>query len=74
METTLADILEYAETWPKEAQERLISYAESIEKEVGGVYRLTEDDIRCIEKSREDFRNGRIATDEEVAAALNPYR
>ena len=74
MDMTLADILENAETWPEEAQKRLISFAESIEKEVGGVYQLTADDIKFIEKSREDIKNGRIATDEEVAAALNPYR
>ena len=73
MDTTLADILEFAEHWPKEAQERLISYAESIEKEVG-VYQLSEEDIAGIERGREDFKHGRISTDEEVAAALDPYR
>ena len=33
METTLAEILERAESWPKEARDELIRVAEEIEKE-----------------------------------------
>jgi predicted RNase H-like nuclease (RuvC/YqgF family) len=74
METTLADIVEMAETWPKETQEKLLRYAEQLAKEHGGVYRLTPEERADVEAALAEMDAGRFASDEEVAEVFNRYR
>jgi predicted transcriptional regulator len=74
METTLAELLELAETWPKETQEKLLRYAERLGKEHDGVYRLTPEERSDVEAAIAEMDAGSFASDEEVAEVFNRYR
>jgi predicted transcriptional regulator len=74
MNAKLKDIIERVETWPQEAQEAAIESLLGIEQELAEPYELTKEDRAAIDRSLDDLRHGRLATDEEVAAVLNRYR
>jgi predicted transcriptional regulator len=67
-------LLEEVESWPVEDQEELVEYAREIEARRTGVYRLSEAEREAIERSLEDVRAGRFASDEEVAAIFRKAR
>jgi hypothetical protein len=62
------------ESWPEEDQEELAEYAREIEARRGGVYRLGEDECAALERSAEDVRAGRSASDEQIAAIFKKAR
>jgi predicted transcriptional regulator len=74
MNAKLKDIIERAETWPDWAQEHAIELLLSLEREYADPYQLTEDDKAAIDRSMEHARQGRFATDEEVAEVFNRHR
>ena len=43
-------------------------------REDGSVYRLSEDEREALDQSAADIREGRFATDEQVAAIFKKYR
>lgn len=70
----LATVLERVADLPEEAHAELIESVDQIEAKYGGVYRLNDEERRALERSREDMRNGRFATDGEVEAVFARYR
>lgn len=54
-------------TWPAEAQEEALATLEEIEKEISGSISLSADDREALERSGEDARHGRFASDHEVS-------
>jgi len=74
MNAKLKDIIERVETWPKEAQEDAVESLLAIEQELVEPYELTDEDRAAIERSLDDLRHGRLASDEQVAAVFNRYR
>jgi predicted transcriptional regulator len=46
----------------------------AIEKKHLGVYRLNDGERAAVRRGLQEMREGKIATDEEVAAVLNRYR
>jgi len=67
-------LLERIATWPTEAQEELMQSIASIEEKHLGVYRLNEEERAAVRRGLQEVREGKIATDEEVAAVFNRYR
>jgi len=61
-------------TWPAEAQKEAIASLQTIEEEFVGSFELSQDDREALERSAEDVRNGRFATDENVRKVFGRYR
>ena len=74
MNAKLKDIMERAETWPEWAQEHAIELLLSLEQEYADPYQLTEEDKVAIDRSLEDARQGRFATDEQIAEVFSRHR
>ena len=67
-------ILERIADWPEEAVEKLVDSILEIEQKHVGVYKTTDDERRAILRGFEEMRQGKFASDEEVAAVFNRYR
>jgi hypothetical protein len=61
-------LLEQVASWPEEDQEELAEYARDIEARRTGVYRLNEDERTGVERGLEAMRDGKFASDEQIAA------
>ena len=70
-------------TWPAEAQREAVATLRAIEEAwVGGDYHATPEELHAIdaadreglERSADDVRNGRFATDENVRQVFDRYR
>jgi predicted transcriptional regulator len=71
----LKQVLERVETWPEEAQEELAAIALEIDASLkGGVYEATSEKLAGIDRGLEAAREGRFATNDEVAAVLAKHR
>ncbi len=66
-------LLERVATWPDEAQEELVRSLADIEHKHLGVYRLSEDERTAVRRGLQEIRQGKIATDDEVAAVFHRY-
>ena len=64
----LAEVLERAQSWPEEDQERLIELAREIEADRSGVYVMTPEEEEAVNRGLAQADRGEFATDEEVAA------
>ena len=67
-------ILERVLTWPAEAQAEAIASLESIEEEFSGSLELSPADKDALERSGEDVRHGRLASDEKVREVFDHFR
>jgi hypothetical protein len=74
MKRVLENLMERAATWPEEAQAELVESMLEIEAKHGGTYRLSPDERAAIRRGLQDLREGRIASDEAVAAVFDRYR
>jgi len=71
----LKDVMERVETWPKEAQEELAEIALEIDAGLqGGVYHATPEELAGIDRGLRAAREGRFATDKQVAAVFAKHR
>jgi hypothetical protein len=71
----LKNLLERAETWPEQAQAELVQVGRDIEAEIGqGVYRLSESERTGVEQGLAAMREGKFASDEQIAAILSKAR
>jgi hypothetical protein len=61
-------------TWSPEAQEEAVATLQTIEEEFMGSHELSSEDREALERSAEDVRNGRFATDEDVKRVFDRYR
>lgn len=71
---TLEALMERAASWPDEAQAELVRFMIDTEAKHFGVYRLTDEERAAIARGLEDVRQGRLASDDEVAALFDRYR
>jgi hypothetical protein len=74
----LEQLIERAAALPEEAQAEFVDAIadamERIEAKHRGVYRLSDDERRGIERGLRDMREGRFASDEHVAGAFRRAR
>jgi predicted transcriptional regulator len=67
-------LLDRVATWPDEAQEEFVRTIASIENKHLGPYRLSDAERDAVRRGLVEMREGRIASDEAVAAVFNRYR
>ena len=67
-------LVERAADWPEEAQTELLQSMVQIEAKYGGVYHIDDDERAALERSAEDIRKGRFATDDAVEAVFSRFR
>jgi predicted transcriptional regulator len=67
-------LLERVSTWPEEAQDEFVKSVTDIESKHLGVYRLSDEERDAVRRGLVDMREGRLASDAEVAAVFNRYR
>jgi len=71
----LKEAMQRVESWPEEAQEELAQIALEIDAGLkGGTYKATAEELAGIDRGLKAAREGRFATDEEVAAVLAKHR
>ena len=74
MRKTLENLLERAAHWPEEAQAELVESMIEIETKHANPYRLTDNERAAVRLGLQDMREGRLASDEQVAKLLDHYR
>ncbi len=74
MNQATKNLLEQVASWPEEDQEELAEYAREIEARRTGIYRLSKDEQAGVERGLEAMRDGKFATDEQVAAIFRRAR
>ena len=67
-------MLERVSTWPEEAQDEFVKSVADIESKHLGVYRLSDEERDAVRRGLADMREGKLASDVEVAAVFNRYR
>ncbi|MEA2892511.1 MAG: hypothetical protein QOI05_3304 [Bradyrhizobium sp.] len=67
-------LLARVSTWPEEAQDEFVKSVADIESKHLGVYRLSDEERDAVRRGLADMREGRLASDAEVAAVFNRYR
>ena len=74
MNAKLKGIIERVETWPEQAQQEAVELLLALEHEYAEPYDLTAEDKAAIDRSLEEARQGRFATEEQVKAAFDRSR
>ena len=74
METARSNILERAETWPKEAQAELLRAAKEIERGAVGLYQLSAEERSAIVIGLRDLKEKHFAETAEVEALFAQCR
>ena len=69
-----SNLLERAASWPDEAQAELVEAMLAIEARHGGIYRLNDEERTAVRRGLQEFHEGKLASDAEVAAVLDRYR
>jgi len=67
-------LLERIADWPKEAQAEGVKAIVDVETKYFGVCKLSAEERAAIEHGLEELRQGKFASDKEVAALFNRYR
>jgi hypothetical protein len=67
-------LLERVSTWPEEAQDELVRSVANIENKHLGPYRLSDAEREAVRRGLAEMREGKLASDEAVAAVFNRYR
>src|SRR4051794_5578960 len=70
----LQNILERIETWPESAQEEAAATLEAIEEDLVSPHSLSIEDKQALERSADDVRQGRFATEEAVQELFGRFR
>jgi hypothetical protein len=66
---TLKDLLEDAETWPREDQDELAEYAREIQARRTGIYMMSDEERAAVGKGMAEADQGKFVPDEVVAEA-----
>ena len=74
MNMKLKGLIERIETWPVEAQEEAAELLLALEREYAEPYTLSPEDRAAIDRSLEEMRQGRFATDEQVSKTFGRNR
>jgi predicted transcriptional regulator len=70
----LAALMERVETWPQEAKDELADLIEEIEERHVGAYWLSDEERAGVERGLAEMRQGRSASDDEIAAIFKLAR
>ncbi len=73
MNKLVETLLERVADWPQEAQAEVVKSIVDIETKHFGIYKLSPEEHEAIEQALEEMRQGKFATDEDVAAVFNRY-
>ena len=74
MSPAVKTILEGVVTWPQQDQEELAVMAREIEARRTGVYALDDSEKAAIEKGFTDVKEGKFASEEEIARIFQKAR
>jgi len=74
MNKMVETLLERVADWPEEAKAELVQSIVDIETKHFGAYKLSPEERAAIERGLEEMRQGKFASDDEVAAVFNRYR
>jgi hypothetical protein len=69
----LKGLLERVPEWPKEAQQELLRSMTEIETRYNNVYHVNDEERAALNRSAEDARRGRFATERDVEAAFSRF-
>ena len=69
----LQKYLQRVPAWPKEAQDELVRSMVEIEYRYSERYHVDDEELAALERSADDVRNSRFATDDDVEAAFTRY-
>jgi predicted transcriptional regulator len=69
MTKRLKDLLEDAETWPREDQDELAEYAREIQARRTGLYTMSDDERAAVGTGLAEADQGEFVSDEAVAEA-----
>jgi predicted transcriptional regulator len=69
MTKTLKDLLEHAETWPREDQDELAEYAREIEARRTGLYTMSDEERAAVGKGLAEADQGKFVPDDVVTEA-----
>ena len=69
MNKLLKEVIEHAETWPREDQEELAEYAREIEARRTGIYAMSDDERSSVAKGLAEADRGEFVSDEMIAEA-----
>jgi hypothetical protein len=69
MTKALKDLLEHAETWPREDQDELAEYAREIQARRTGIYTMSDEERAAVGKGLAEADQGKFVPDEVVAEA-----
>jgi predicted transcriptional regulator len=69
MNKLLKEMIEHAETWPREDQEELAEYAREIEARRTGVYTMSDDERVAVGTGLAEADRGEFVSDELIAEA-----
>jgi predicted transcriptional regulator len=69
MTKTLKDLLEHAETWPREDQDELAEYAREIQARRTGIYTMSDEERAAVGKGMAEPDRGKFVPDEVVTEA-----
>jgi hypothetical protein len=67
-------LLERVLTWPEEAQAEFVRSVADIESRHFGPYRLNDEERDAVRRGLADMREGRLASDDAVAAVFSRSR
>jgi hypothetical protein len=70
----LKAVLDRVLTWPPQAQEEAVASLQTIEEELLGSHEISSADVEALQRSAEDVRAGRFATDEQVEEIFGRFR
>jgi predicted transcriptional regulator len=71
----LQEAMQRVESWPEDAQEELAEIAFEIDAALRGeMYRATPEELEGIDRGLKAANEGRLATDQEVAAVIAKHR
>jgi predicted transcriptional regulator len=71
MTKTLKDLLEHAESWPREDQDELAEYAREIQARRTGIYTMSDDERAAVGKGLAEADQGKFVSDDVVAEPIN---
>ena len=73
MNKLLKEMIEHAETWPREDQEELAELAREIEARRTGVYFMNDEERSAVREGLDQARRGEFVSDDEMDALWKKY-
>ncbi len=74
MNVKLKGLIDRIEAWPEEAQEEAAELLLALEREYAEPYELSPQDRAAVDRSLDEMRAGRFASEERVAAVFGRSR